>query len=249
MAKKICDICGNKVGIISQYKLKDGIICFDCKEKMGKGFSVGLETITVEQAKKAQTGEMELIPPREYGLTTGTLVIDSTNRAMYVRLPLFQRTEEIPMDSVVGYSYIEDEKEYGVGHVLGGAAIGGLIFGGAGAVIGSVIGSNPKRKISYIGLDVTYELSGHSELFKIKLYKGKPIKVSSFEYNDCMEKAKAIMGELDMLIQKNPMAETDGKDGSVASAADEIRKFKGLLDDGIISQEEFEAKKKELLGL
>lgn len=33
------------------------------------------------------------------------------------------------------------------------------------------------------------------------------------------------------------------------SPADEIRKYKGLLDDGIISQEEFEAKKKQLLGL
>ena len=33
------------------------------------------------------------------------------------------------------------------------------------------------------------------------------------------------------------------------SAADEIKKFKGLLDEGIITQEEFDAKKKELLGL
>ncbi|MDT2743979.1 PH domain-containing protein [Enterococcus asini] len=33
------------------------------------------------------------------------------------------------------------------------------------------------------------------------------------------------------------------------SASDEIRQFKALLDDGIISQEEFDAKKKELLGL
>lgn len=31
--------------------------------------------------------------------------------------------------------------------------------------------------------------------------------------------------------------------------ADELRKFKELLDSGIISQEEFEAKKKQLLGL
>lgn len=31
--------------------------------------------------------------------------------------------------------------------------------------------------------------------------------------------------------------------------ADEIRKFKSLLDDGIITQEEFDAKKKQLLGL
>ena len=33
------------------------------------------------------------------------------------------------------------------------------------------------------------------------------------------------------------------------SAADEIKKFKDLLDVGVISQEEFEAKKKQLLGL
>lgn len=31
--------------------------------------------------------------------------------------------------------------------------------------------------------------------------------------------------------------------------ADEIRKFKKLADDGIITKEEFEAKKKQLLGL
>ena len=33
------------------------------------------------------------------------------------------------------------------------------------------------------------------------------------------------------------------------SSVDEIRKYKELLDDGIISNEEFEAKKKQLLGL
>ena len=34
-----------------------------------------------------------------------------------------------------------------------------------------------------------------------------------------------------------------------ASNADELKKFKELLDLGIISQEEFDAKKKQLLGL
>ena len=38
-------------------------------------------------------------------------------------------------------------------------------------------------------------------------------------------------------------------DYAIISAADEIRKYKSLLDDGIITQEEFEAKKKQLLNL
>ena len=37
--------------------------------------------------------------------------------------------------------------------------------------------------------------------------------------------------------------------GASVSAADELRKFKELLDSGVISQEEFDAKKKQLLGL
>lgn len=36
---------------------------------------------------------------------------------------------------------------------------------------------------------------------------------------------------------------------SQTSSADEIRKYKALLDDGIITQEEFDTKKKELLGI
>ena len=36
---------------------------------------------------------------------------------------------------------------------------------------------------------------------------------------------------------------------SPPSAADEIKKFKELLDMGVITQEEFDAKKKQLLGL
>ena len=37
--------------------------------------------------------------------------------------------------------------------------------------------------------------------------------------------------------------------GTVFSSADELKKFKELLDSGIISQEEFDAKKKQLLNL
>lgn len=58
-------------------------------------------------------------------------------------------------------------------------------------------------------------------------------------------------------IESQPESEPESKalpagieDAPVAvSQADEIRKFKELLDDGILTQEEFEAKKKQLLGL
>ena len=40
----------------------------------------------------------------------------------------------------------------------------------------------------------------------------------------------------------------NGNSGAVSSA-DELKKYKELLDSGVITQEEFDAKKKQLLGL
>ena len=45
-----------------------------------------------------------------------------------------------------------------------------------------------------------------------------------------------------------PKSNTSDKDGTI-SPADEIKKYKELLDMGAITQEEFDAKKKQLLGL
>lgn len=49
--------------------------------------------------------------------------------------------------------------------------------------------------------------------------------------------------------QSKPVASTTIKQEIPQSNADELKKYKDLLDNGVISQEEFEAKKKQLLGL
>lgn len=55
---------------------------------------------------------------------------------------------------------------------------------------------------------------------------------------------KDIYDKLGNIIANRKTSESTDSD-----QADDIRKYKKLLDDGIITQEEFEAKKKELLGM
>ena len=50
-------------------------------------------------------------------------------------------------------------------------------------------------------------------------------------------------------VQEQADKKTFSNSQTVYSSADEIAKFKKLLDDGVITQEEFDAKKKQLLGL
>ncbi|MBQ8232293.1 MAG: SHOCT domain-containing protein [Lachnospiraceae bacterium] len=49
--------------------------------------------------------------------------------------------------------------------------------------------------------------------------------------------------------QKQTTTQTTIKQEIPQSNADELKKYKDLLDNGVITQEEFDAKKKQLLGL
>lgn len=73
----------------------------------------------------------------------------------------------------------------------------------------------------------------------------------SFEYKQLIENAQKAMRILDDIIEKNyPEAVVQEKNvqAQPLSVADEIRKFKELMDEGIITKDEFEMKKKDLLG-
>ena len=74
-----------------------------------------------------------------------------------------------------------------------------------------------------------------------------------FSYKEANEYVKSlfldIKDAMDKYKEQESQASTTVVAPSAQSAADEIKKFKDLLDMGIISQEEFDLKKKELLGL
>ena len=70
----------------------------------------------------------------------------------------------------------------------------------------------------------------------------------------CIENRDEVFDELSNLIRNFQIQKTDvnNVEKSViqqVSNADELKKYKELLDSGVISQEEFDAKKKQLLGL
>lgn len=52
-----------------------------------------------------------------------------------------------------------------------------------------------------------------------------------------------------LLIERQQAKNAQTVKGNSAGNADELKKYKELLDSGVISQEEFDAKKKQLLGL
>lgn len=73
--------------------------------------------------------------------------------------------------------------------------------------------------------------------------------IISFKFIENNEDIHKIISNMLVNRQDKNESMTAIKPEVAQSSADEIAKFKALLDEGVITQEEFDAKKKQLLGL
>lgn len=139
---------------------------------------------------------------------------------------------------------------------MGAAALGGILFGGAGAIVGALTqGKGEKYLVKRIEIEIHYNQNSQPEIFHMTVLDPvlhtEAVVSGSFEYKQLIENAQKAMRILDDIIEKNyPEAVVQEKNvqAQPLSVADEIRKFKELMDEGIITKDEFEMKKKDLLG-
>ena len=92
-------------------------------------------------------------------------------------------------------------------------------------------------------LEFSNGFTGHKVKIISKNNTVELIYIRSNEVNDFITYVKSNIG-----ITTSEKDATPKKEERVISVADELLKFKGLLDIGVLSQEEFDKKKKQLLG-
>lgn len=145
---------------------------------------------------------------------------------------------KIPLDDIVYFESTGDvsftSHNYGGGSSIGGAIIGGLLAGDAGAIIGS------RKSVN------SMTMSHDTRETVLKLKTG--IERLPFKFYDIF--CKVIPDKDLKSIQAVSLSNDSNKKlESPKSNLDEIKKLKDLLDIGAITQEEFENKKKELINL
>lgn len=165
-----------------------------------------------------------------------------------------------PYSSLVKYEYREGETAIATGGVgIGRALVGGALFGSAGAVVGAMTKKRGQETVlSDVSVYLTFCLDGNYYIKKISMTGvfGSKIKYGSPEHSKAYNKAQQLITKLDEIYSKCHPNEIQKPNKPVEenlvtgiSSADEIRKYKVLLDEGIITEEEFVSKKKQLLGL
>lgn len=173
------------------------------------------------------------------------LKIDEQHALIKDDLNRFMRFSDI-----IDCEIIEDGETI-VGGNVGKALIGGAILG----PIGAVAGAAAKKKITSSISNVSFKiyLSDINKSSRIYSLLDKSCKKSDSDYKVAIGLANQLYSTISAIIHsiskdKDQTSQVNTYEQS-CSAADEIRKYKSLLDDGIITQEEFEAKKKQLLNL
>ena len=146
-------------------------------------------------------------------------------------------------EDLVAFEIKEDNQSLISGRA-GSAVVGGLLFGG----IGALAGSSMSRKVQD-SICESFELlltinNMKSPNFKIE-FIDKEIRRDSREYEEIMGKAEKVVSIIKLILEKNKKnIKVKSEDVNIA---EELREFKKLLDEGIITEEEFNQRKKEML--
>ncbi|MFJ5718203.1 SHOCT domain-containing protein [Neobacillus sp. NPDC093127] len=169
------------------------------------------------------------------------LKIDNQNRICYVGGIMIG--SYLSFDEILSAELYDDagsiQKSNGVGRAVGG----GLLFGPAGAIVGAL---TAKKKSFVTRLYVTVRTKiPQANKIDIDLIVTKT-KTSGFAYKGMVKTADDIMAELNQIIAENQEPQVIH---NYKSPVEQVKELKELLDMGVITQEEFDKKKNELLEL
>lgn len=130
--------------------------------------------------------------------------------------------------------------------VIGRAVVGGLLLGGVGAIVGGISGSGSKNvQLSSMPdniLTICYTEAGKDNYLIFSVENKKYKDVEKF-FKSCYPNLYKMPRE----IAEYKEIQKEMQEDNNISIADEIKKFKDLLDMGAITQEEFENQKQKLL--
>ena len=263
-SKTNCAICGKEIGAItrSPYKIEDQYICGPCSiklEKRGLTFS-NKDQFTIAGAKAMLQEQEEKIKAFNGDIKIVDFVYFDT-KAQKFALPkksLLGKVKDLDIydyEDLIDFELLEDGDSQLKGGV-GRAAVGGALFGGVGAIVGASTRHKAKKTCTYLQIKLTLKdlecPTAYIDFINTETKKDGLI------YKTMFHSAQEAMSAFNVVCQtvRESQAELENQTGggmdqgeTMPSAADEIMKFKNLCDQGIISEEEFEAKKKQLLGL
>lgn len=233
-----CPVCGGKLGLLNREKSADGLICASCSNF----FFSKLGIRAAKQPTAALSDYWAALESRRKAFKETDSIydgdalfvsIDKPNRLFCIGHRSGDKGPRViySFDEVAGYE--SDADDVMVTQSVGGigrAVVGAAVAGPVGAIVGASTAKSETRKgRSKENVSIRFELPLGEQVLPVQKYPGG---ITEFLRECTSGKEKA--------------AQPTTAAGSVA---DELLKFKQLLDLGAITEDEYAAKKSQLLGM
>lgn len=233
-----CPVCGGKMGLLNREKSADGLICAGCSNYFYSklGFRASKQP-TEALASYWAVLEQRRVTFKEtdslYDSDSLFVSIDKANRLFFFGHRSGDKGPRViySFDEVAGYE--SDADDVMVTQSVGGisrAVVGAAIAGPVGAIVGASTAKAETRKgRTKENVSIRLALPLGEQALSAQIY---PAGITSF-LKECLAGQKA----------------SQSASPASGSVADELLKFKQLLDMGAITEAEYNAKKSQLLGL
>lgn len=249
--KESCCICNIREG---KKKIYEGFVCKECLRSCSINFQVKINKNTTKKEilnevynndKNKQLLE-EFLPTKKI---LNYIEFDEQKR-LWLIPDGFAGKKVNPkiysFDDIIEYELLQDGDSVTKGG-LGRAVAGGVLFGGVGAIVGGTTGKKKtKSVINDLKIKITVNNTCNPSVY-VKLINA-PTKANSIIYKTSYSAAQEILSMLSIITQKNNIKNEETKELKSTSVADEIIKLKSLLDEGILTQEEFNSEKNKILN-
>ena len=229
-----------------------------------KEAKTSLEMVSHSLYIQRQIGDFSFSATSTFFLRSIKLYIDSTHK-----LVVFEDRAKIkcyPFSDIISYEVYENDSQILKGRA-GSAAVGGILFGPVGAIVGANRAKGALDNCTHLKIIVRVNDITNPQ-YNITFFQDRGgLQKNSKKYSIIMEKLQQCCSLLEFILNNKPKEnqqininidshnnEQDKKDfvdinQSKNSNVDDLIKYKKLLDDGVITQEEFESIKKKILNI
>ena len=191
------------------------------------------------------------IPILASGWASTKLLIDNhSKKFIYKKGKSFSKTYKF--SDLINYEVYENGKSKVQGRA-GSALIGGAFFGLGGLIVGSSMSRNINEKCNQLKLIIRLNDFNYPQIV-ITYVDNVDWDKSGWVYRNMKENIQAVCSMLEYMLNEKTLEQSSSvkqeeKPIEQKSAKEQLQELKEMLDDGLITQEDFEQKKKQILGL
>ena len=178
------------------------------------------------------------------------LLVDSENKKF-----IFQNKDAVCIkpynfSDILNYEVYENGKSQVQGRA-GSTLIGGAFFGLGGLIVGSSMSRNINEKCNDLKLIIRINDLENPQI--VIPYIRTQCDKSGWMYRDAVKNVQELCSLLEYIINSKTLEQSANTQSQInvteKSPKEQLQELKEMLDDGLITQEDYEQKKKQIIGL